>query len=682
MKKKNNKGFSMVELLAVIVILGILATISIAAIQGIISRAKVKYYKTQENNMVNATRSYLEANKENYPKINGAMSYIYLNNLMDNKFIDQVKDYQKKNCDNKVSYVQVFKYNDDYMYTAYLKCPNYESSKDSNNSDFDPFTVTFDGSVKTAKATINIKDKTYGIVSYSYKIYKEGNLVFGSDNFDAKMSKNLITNSISIAKYVPGNIKITLTAMNSQGISKTKSFTSNNKYEDSDGPTCDSVRYASNTWTSSNRTIEVVCKDDGVGCVRNTYTKVFSTSTKRGTIEIEDTKHNKTTCEFDAYVDKDYPVVTLNFYKRAADGSKADNNVVATISTTTSSYNKTLNLPGLSNGWYSKSQYPNGFYLEAEYADISPVKNINWSINGSGLKSGDANASSITSAKSEEPNVESGKSNYYINEQGYRYGTLEVTDTVGHKSKITFSLYLDLDDPIAPTSYTFNISGPNSLSNLPAANGSSDSMSEFDKYLYCVKVNDSNAPANTDSCFKDSTQFTRSCGSTYYGYVIAVDKAGNRSGVTPLGTSSDAADSWSGWSGCTASCGGGTHYRTNTCALKTTQTEACNTHECNPVDQMPASLQYNGNCKLYGNTIYELKSCYSLSCGCVTKLRLHYCIYNVGGTLRIHGPDLSWFNKFKGSKPSFAYIHNKFDFYCVSPPRNANQLDANLFPGY
>jgi len=47
MKKLNKKGFSMVELLAVITILGILSTISIISVQRILARAKEEFYDKQ-----------------------------------------------------------------------------------------------------------------------------------------------------------------------------------------------------------------------------------------------------------------------------------------------------------------------------------------------------------------------------------------------------------------------------------------------------------------------------------------------------------------------------------------------------------------------------------------------------------------------------------------------------------
>ena len=83
--KKNNSGFTMVELLAVIVILGILSVISIAAIQGVLAKARKQYYVTQKNNMVMAAQSYLNANKRFAPKVSGQYVTIDLGTLISNK---------------------------------------------------------------------------------------------------------------------------------------------------------------------------------------------------------------------------------------------------------------------------------------------------------------------------------------------------------------------------------------------------------------------------------------------------------------------------------------------------------------------------------------------------------------------------------------------------------------------
>ena len=96
MKKINKKGFSMVELLAVITILGILAAISIVSVQRILEKAKDEYYQKQKNNLIMATQSYMKASKENQPKVLGQVKSIYLKDLLKNKYIDKLVDYSKK----------------------------------------------------------------------------------------------------------------------------------------------------------------------------------------------------------------------------------------------------------------------------------------------------------------------------------------------------------------------------------------------------------------------------------------------------------------------------------------------------------------------------------------------------------------------------------------------------------
>ena len=80
-KYLNRNGFSMVELLAVIVILGILGTIAIVSISTILTRAEKNHYKTQEKNMIMAAESYAQDNRNVLPKKIGDTRTITLQEL-------------------------------------------------------------------------------------------------------------------------------------------------------------------------------------------------------------------------------------------------------------------------------------------------------------------------------------------------------------------------------------------------------------------------------------------------------------------------------------------------------------------------------------------------------------------------------------------------------------------------
>ena len=161
----------------------------------------------------------------------------------------------------------------------------------------------------------------------------------------------------------------------------------------------------------------------------------------------------------------------------------------------------------------------------------------------------------------------------------------EIYDKAGNHINCSKSLkyFIDNTPPTKPTSGSIgNVSGSNNTGTIKTdASGSTDTGgSGVDKYLYCVRT-DNTVPSNTDSCFKTSKSFTRTCGTTYKAYAIAVDKVGNRSAVTGLGTTSDGANKYSEWGSCSKSCGTGSQSRTNTCALVTTGlTQNCNTQDC------------------------------------------------------------------------------------------------------
>ena len=361
---KNNKGFTMIELLAVVVILGILATISVGAIQGVLSKAKTEYYKTQEKQLIMAGQNFFQNNQESIPKVSGQTKKVFLKELIDAKLIDEVVDRNKDACLGDKSYVQVFKYNDDYNYVSYLECPDYETKLDKTNGSI-YLNVSFNGSIVGANATVTVGEsgkEKYGIASYYYIIYKDGKEVYVSDRKDGHKSTENISEKVSLDKYVPGNITISLTAVNVMGVSSTKKFSSSTTYNDKSVPQCDkNPTGASTEWTDKDRLITIKC-DDGKesGCQRASFTKLFNFEAKTGVIVIKDRSGKEHPCTVNVYVDKYAPNITLKAYKRSASGGK-QGGVIATAKTTNTSPNSNLSISSSTiNGWLNKSNYPYG----------------------------------------------------------------------------------------------------------------------------------------------------------------------------------------------------------------------------------------------------------------------------------------------------------------------------------
>ena len=63
MFKLNNKGFSLVEVLAVVVILSVLATIMVPTVSHVINHNKENNYKNVEKSILNAAKMYVSDNR-------------------------------------------------------------------------------------------------------------------------------------------------------------------------------------------------------------------------------------------------------------------------------------------------------------------------------------------------------------------------------------------------------------------------------------------------------------------------------------------------------------------------------------------------------------------------------------------------------------------------------------------
>jgi len=121
--KENKKGFTLIEVLAAVTILGLLITLVVSSYNTIVQRAKVKYYQKQKELVIQAGREFFNDNHNLLPRKVDYENCVTLNTLISNKYIDKVKSYNKKDCNEIDSKVCAKKISDTkYSYRAELNC--------------------------------------------------------------------------------------------------------------------------------------------------------------------------------------------------------------------------------------------------------------------------------------------------------------------------------------------------------------------------------------------------------------------------------------------------------------------------------------------------------------------------------------------------------------------------------
>ncbi|MBE2911930.1 prepilin-type N-terminal cleavage/methylation domain-containing protein [Anoxybacillus flavithermus] len=88
---RNEKGLTLIELLAVIVILGIIAAIAIPSIGGLIDNSKKDAHVANAQQMINAAKIAVTADKDLIPA-NGKAKTISLKYLEDKGYLETIKD--------------------------------------------------------------------------------------------------------------------------------------------------------------------------------------------------------------------------------------------------------------------------------------------------------------------------------------------------------------------------------------------------------------------------------------------------------------------------------------------------------------------------------------------------------------------------------------------------------------
>ena len=121
-----NKGFTLVEMLAVLLILGLLIGIGIFTVNNIKDNAEKNYYVSMEDTLQIAGNDYFNDNRGDRPIDD--YNFVSLETLEDHEYLDVLKTYDKKeNCD-KSSGVYIYNTDTGNEYEVCLKCGIHKST--------------------------------------------------------------------------------------------------------------------------------------------------------------------------------------------------------------------------------------------------------------------------------------------------------------------------------------------------------------------------------------------------------------------------------------------------------------------------------------------------------------------------------------------------------------------------
>ena len=187
MKKriKNSYGYTLLEVIAAVIILGIILLAAIAGYTKYVEKSKKNYYKKQQDLVTQAGKDYFNDNRGYLPNDIGEQRCVLLDTLISKKYIDPVKNYDKKACSKTKSKVCAQKISlTKYEYETVLDCgSDYKTtiitppsiSFKLEDKDFSSGKTKIGEKNKSYEVIMNVSDSKYSLKSYKYVIHKEGN---------------------------------------------------------------------------------------------------------------------------------------------------------------------------------------------------------------------------------------------------------------------------------------------------------------------------------------------------------------------------------------------------------------------------------------------------------------------------------------------------------------------------
>ena len=435
---KNRNGFTLVELLVVITLLGLLAGIGIFSFTSITNKSKVEK-ETSDVSMLKMTAElYIQANKDEAPKEIGETKKIPLSILKEQSYItEDIVNSKGEDC-MKNSYINIYKFStNDYLYSPQILCGN-DTIEPVKSDKIPSISISYPNSENVSAPYFNYvlrgndNDNSIRIDGYRFVIY-EANTEDVTDYNNLKDSdfkqvydsgsvsgyrKTVIESKFDLSSYVvlseKNSIKLRFVVINELG--EVGEFDGFLTFSDTVPPICLSTKNEAkdfNDWVGkhtpkTSRTISVLCGDDsrGSGCIRTDFSKTWPNDDKVGgkkiyyygaefaPIVLSDNSNNKKSCTVRVNVDMASPRVVLT--------AKANNKVLKTVSVggydestlkaysidatiNANDYDNSINPPKNDGKVWFNHEYKKGVTYEVSITDNFYLDKWEWKVNKPGL---------------------------------------------------------------------------------------------------------------------------------------------------------------------------------------------------------------------------------------------------------------------------------------------------------
>ena len=118
----NRRGFTLVEIIAAVIILGIISIIAIVTYTGDMKEFRENYYSSLERSIVESGKDFFEDNRSYRPSAIFGAQKVPISLLESKTYIDEVLDYNGNKCDRSSYVIAIKRGKNDYIYHACLVC--------------------------------------------------------------------------------------------------------------------------------------------------------------------------------------------------------------------------------------------------------------------------------------------------------------------------------------------------------------------------------------------------------------------------------------------------------------------------------------------------------------------------------------------------------------------------------